>query len=176
MNITWRNIDTSGRRYNIEASNLVVGELTLFGPFLSNAHYYTSQGGIRFNKNGNTWQTRMELEKNGETVGALVFRIYKSPSLALKNGKHYTLESNLFGRNLRWVNADGNPVVSYTDPTMQSMGRGSISISDSLSREEADVLVSTGIVTRNYFTHKLAITAFFVGFALLGASKLVSLV
>jgi hypothetical protein len=175
VNITWRNIDASGRRFNFETSNLVLGELTLFGPFLSNAHYYTSQGGIRFNKNGSTsWPNRMLLEKNGETVGALVFRLYKSPSLVLKNGKHFLLECNLFGRNLRWINAEGDSVVSYTDPTMQSMGRGSISLSGTLSREEADLLISTGIVARNYFTHRLSITAFLVGFAFLSAVKLLA--
>ena len=174
MYITWRNIDTSGRRVNFEASNLVLGELTLFGPFLSNAHYYTSQGGIRFNKNGDTWPTRMLLEKNGKTVGALVFRIYRSPSLVLKNGNHFFLKCNLFGRNLRWSNDKGESVVAYKYPTMQSMGRGSISVSNTLSREEADILISTGIVARNYFTHKLSITAFLVGFAFLSAVKLLS--
>ena len=174
MDITWRNTDTSGRRFNIEASDLVLGELTLFGPFLSNAHYYTSQGGIRFNKNGDTWSRRMVLEKNGETVGALVFRIYKSPSLVFKNGNYFTLDSNLFGRNLRWKNKMGDSVVSYTDPTLQSMGRGSISVSGNLTREEVDALISTGIVARNYFIHKLSITVFLVGFSLISALKLLS--
>ncbi len=174
MDITWRNIDTSGRRFNFETANLVLGELTFFGPFLSNAHYYTSQGGIRFNKKGDTWPNRMLLEKDGETIGKIIFRLYKSPKLVLKNGKQFFLSSNLLGKNLKWINSEGEAVVSYTDPTLQSMGRGLITTSENLTREEADLLISTGLVARNYFVHKLSITAFFVGFALLTAAKLLS--
>ena len=176
MDITWRNTDTSGRRFNFEAANLVMGELTLFGPFLSDAHYYTSQGGIRYTKNNDNWPNRMLLQKNGAVVGSLVFRIYKSPSLVLQNGNHFQLDCNLFGRNLKWKNANGDSVVSYTLPTMKSMGRGSISVSNTLAKEDADILIGTGIVARNYFTHKLSISALLVGFAFLTAIKLISLV
>lgn len=174
MDITWRNIDTSGRRFNFETADLVLGELTLFGPFLSNAHYYTSQGGISFNTNGGTWTNRMLLEKNGQTIGTIIFRLYKSPTLVLKNGKQFYLNSNLLGKKLKWMNTNGEPVVSYTDPTLQSMGRGMITTSENLSRSEADLLISTGLVARNYFIHKITLTAFFVGFALLSAQKLLT--
>lgn len=174
MDITWRNTDTSGRRFNFETSNLLLGELTLFGPFLSNAHYYTSQGGIRFNKNGGGWPNRMVLEKNGQTIGTIIFRLYKSPTLVLKNGKKFFLKSNLIGRNLKWVNSRKEQVVAYTDPTLKSMGRGLITTDENLTQEESEILISTGLVARSYFIHKLSMTAFFVGFTLLSLSKLIS--
>ena len=174
MDITWRNSDTSGRRFNFESANLLVGELTLFGPFLSNAHYYTSQGGIRLNKNGGTWTNRILLEKDGRTIGTIIFRLYKSPTLILKNGKQFFLSANLLGRNLKWHNAQGETVVSYADPTLESKGKGTITTSDSLPQEEVQVLISTGLVARTYLSHKLSITAFFVGFSFLTAAKLLT--
>ncbi len=174
MDITWRNMDMSGRRFNFETCNQVLGKLTLFGPFQSSAHYFTSHGGIRFNKKGGPWPNRMELEKNGQTIGTIIFRLYKSPMLVLKNGKKFFLKSNLMGRNLKWVNSRKNPVVCYTDPTLKSMGRGLITTDEKLTQEESEILISTGLVARNYFVHKLSMTAFFVGFTLLSLSKLIS--
>jgi hypothetical protein len=152
--ITWRNADTSGRRYLFEVGEQRIGTLILSTGLSSNADYATPHGNLLFKRAG-FFDNRILLFKKGEVIGEIHNSIIGKRYLQFTSGTSYTLLSNLFGRNIKWIDSNNNAVVEYEFATLKSMGKGSIQTTESISVNDKEVLASSGLVVGKVNTYRL---------------------
>ncbi len=168
--ITWKNADLSGRRFLFEIENQEIGTLTLLTELSSNANFSTTHGNLQFKRVG-FWYNKILLKKNDVLIGEIVNRILGPAFLKLKGGNQYRLSSNLFGRNLKWLNMSGQPIAEYFYATMKSRGKGFIHTPDSLPLEEMEILMSSGFVAGRFNAYRLSIFFLLLCSALFMISK-----
>jgi len=154
--ITWKNVDTSGRKFELEQGNHSVGTLTLLSSLSSNGTFRTPEDSVKFSHLG-FWHNKLQLRRKDEVVGEIRNRLVGQTYLKLKSGKTFWLTSNLIGRNLKWLDSRGVPVVEYSMATLKSMRKGSIQASESLDKGETEILVSGGLVAGKFNVYRLGI-------------------
>jgi hypothetical protein len=159
--ITWKNSDLSGRNFDFEAGNTIVGKLTRLSELSSNATYVTDKDEIQFQRVG-FLDNKILIKKNGVYIGEIGNRLIGQTSLKLKSGQVFRLASNLVGRNLKWVDSNGLPIVEYSFATLKTMRKGSVKTSDSISIDAKEVLLSSGLIA-GWFNAQRLPTLFLFG-------------
>jgi hypothetical protein len=159
--ITWKNSDLSGRNFDFEAGNNIIGKLTRLSELSCNATYVTDKDKIQFQRVG-FLDNKILIKKNGVYIGEIGNRLIGQTSLKLKSGQVFRLASNLVGRNLKWVDSNGLPIVEYSFATLKTMRKGSIKTSDSISIDVKEVLLSSGLIA-GWFNAQRLPTLFLFG-------------
>ena len=170
--ITWKNSDLSGRTFELEIGNQLLGTLTRMSELSSNANYVTDKDRIQFQRVG-FLQNKVLLKRNGELIGEIGNRLIGQTFLKLKNGNTYWLSSNLIGRNLKWIDASGKPVVEYAFATLTSMRKGSIKTGDAIDKNEKDILISAGLIAGWFNVYRLSIKFLYMAFVFYLIVKLI---
>jgi hypothetical protein len=174
MNIvTWKNSDMSGRRFDFEIGNEIFGRLTRFSELSSNANFVTDKGIIQFQRIG-ILDNKVILKKNGEFIGEIGNRIVGQTFLKLKSGQVFILTSNLIGRNLKWTDSNGLPIVEYSFATLSTMRTGSIKTSELINDDERGILISSGLIAGWFNVQRLTTLFLFGCFFFYSIPKLVS--
>ncbi|UXE67199.1 MAG: hypothetical protein KA713_09260 [Chryseotalea sp. WA131a] len=163
--ITWKNSDLKGNTFDFEIGNQLLGTLTLLSPLSSNASFDSEKEQIRFSRVG-FWDNKVILKRNNEFVGEIGNRLVGQTFLKLKSGKTYKLSSNLIGRNLKWIDSQGVPVVEYSFATLKSMRKGFIVTSNAIDADEKDILISSGLIAGWFNAYRLTIGLLFVALIL----------
>ena len=170
--ITWKNTDRTGRRFDFEIGSQLLGRLTLFSELSSNAMFITNHDSIRFKRIG-LWENKVLVQKNDVVVGEICNRVIGQTFLTVQNGSTFSLSSNFLGRNLKWLDSRGVPVVEYSMATLRSLRKGLIRTSDSLSREEKEILLGAGLIAGRFNTYRLTFLILALAFAANMISKFI---
>lgn len=170
--VTWKNSDLSGVRFDFENNDQTFGTLTLLSELSSNANFTTDNDRLQFQRVGFR-DNKVQIKRNNELIGEIKNRIFGRTYLQLKTGRTFKLSSNLVGRNLKWLDTNGQPIVEYKMATMSSMRKGSIIISDSLTKEEKEILPSAGIVAGRFNMYRLTFGIMTIMFLIYLVGKLI---
>jgi hypothetical protein len=171
--ITWKNSDLTGRLFEFAIGNNIMGTLTRASQLSPNATFVTETDRIQFQR-VEFLENRIVIKKNGVFIGEIGYRLFGRTLLKLKSGQIFKLTSNLMGRNLKWVDSNGVPVVEYSFATLKTMRKGSIQTSDSINRDEEGILVSSGLIAGWSNVQRLSTLFLFGCLFLLIAYKLAS--
>jgi len=169
--VTWKNSDLSGVRFDFENNDQTFGTLTLLNELSSNANFITDNDRLQFIRVG-YWGNKVLIKRNNVLIGEIKNRLLGQTYLELKMGRTVKLSSNLIGRNLKWLDANGQPIVEYKMATLTSMRKGFIKIDDSLTKEEKEILLSAGLVAGRFNTYRLAFGIMMIGFLFYMMDKL----
>jgi hypothetical protein len=169
--VTWKNSDLSGVRFDFENNDQAFGTLTLLNELSSNANFTTDNDRLQFKRVG-SWDNKVLIKRNNKLIGEIKNRLLGQTYLELKMGRIFKLSSNLIGRNLKWLDANGHPIVEYKMATLTSMRKGFIKIDDSLSKEEKEILLSAGLVAGRFNTYRLTFGIMMIGFLFYMMDKL----
>lgn len=169
--VTWKNSDLSGVRFDFENSDQTFGTLTLLNELSSNANFITDNDRLQFKRVG-SWDNKVQIKRNNELIGEIKNRLLGQTYLKLKKGTTFKLSSNLIGRNLKWLDANGHPIVEYKVATLTSMRKGFIKIDDSLTKEEKEILLSAGLVAGRFNMYRLTFGIMMIGFLFYMMDKL----
>lgn len=170
--ITWKNSDLSGLRFDFENNTESLGTLTMLSELSSNASFTTDNDHLQFKRVG-YWDNKVLLKKNGHQIGEIKNRLLGQTYIELKNGKKFRLSSNLVGRNLKWMDINGRPIVEYKMATLNSMRKGFIKVGDSLTKDEKEILLSAGLIAGRFNTYRLTFGLMVIGFLLYVTDKLI---
>jgi hypothetical protein len=171
--VTWKNSDLSGVRFDFESNDQAFGTLTLLSELSSNANFTTDNDRLQFKRVGFR-DNRVQIKRNNELIAEIKNRLLGQTYLQLKNGRTFRLSSNLVGRNLKWLDTNGQPIVEYKMATMNSMRKGSILINNSLTKEEKKILPSAGLVAGRFNTYRLTFGIMMIVFLIYLIAKLIS--
>ena len=160
--LTWENSDLSGRRFVFEKDNLSAGTFTVLSEISSTARFYSGDDQITYYKN-NFWEDTVFVKKNNQLIATITRQLFGRIYLNHNREKTFQLSFNFFGRNLKWLNQDGKPVVAYQMATLKSMRKGFVQIDASLSKDEKNVLLSAGLIANRLNTSRLIVSAGIIG-------------
>ena len=169
--VTWKNLDLSGVRFDFENNDQTFGTLTLLNELSSNANFTTDNDRLQFQRVG-SWDNKVQIKRNNKLIGEIKNRLLGQTYLELKTGRTCKLSSNIIGRNLKWLDANGKPIVEYKMATLTSMRKGFIKIDDSLTKEEKEILSSAGLVAGRFNTYRLTFGIMMIGFLFYMMDKL----
>lgn len=152
--ITWKNSDFSALRFDFQSNAESLGTLTMFGELSSNACFSTEHNDFEFTRVG-YWDSKVLIKQNGHLIGEIKNRLLGQSYIQLNKGNKFRLSSNLFGRNLKWIDMKGQPIIEYKMATLNSMRKGFIKIGDSLTKNEKQILLSAGLIARTFYIYRL---------------------
>jgi hypothetical protein len=170
--ITWKNSDLSGKRFDFETNTELLGTLTVLSELSSNALFTTDNDRLQFSRVG-FLDNKVLIKKNGQLIGEIKNRLLGQTYIELKNGNKFRLSSNLFGRNLKWLGAKGEPIIEYKMATMNSMRKGFIKVGDSSTNDDKEILLSAGLIAGRFNAYRLTFGIMTLGLLLYAASKII---
>ncbi len=170
--ITWKNSDLSGLRFDFETNTESLGTLTILSEFSSNASFTTDSDRLQFHRVG-FWDNKVLIKKNGHLIGEIKNRLLGQTYIELNNINRFRLSSNLIGRNLKWLRANGQPIIEYKMATLNSMRKGFIKVGDSLTKDEKEILLSAGLIAGRFNTYRLIFGTMVFAFLLYMVDKLI---
>jgi hypothetical protein len=170
--ITWKNSDLSGLRFDFENNTEPLGTLTMLSELSSNGSFTTDNNHLQFKRVGYL-DNKVIIKKNGQLIGEIKNRLLGQTYIELENGNKFRLSSNLVGRNLKWMDINGQPIVEYKMATLNSMRKGFIKVGDSLTKDEKEILLSAGLIAGRFNTYRLTFGLMVIGFMLYLTNKLI---
>lgn len=166
--LIWENSDLSGRRFEFAKDNLSAGSFIILSEISSTARFNSGGDQITYYKN-NFWEDTVFIKKNNQLIGTITRQLFGRIYLNLNRERIFQLSTNFFGRNLKWLNQDGKPVVAYQMATLKSMRKGFVYMDDSLSKDEKEVLLSAGLIASRLKTVRLIVSSVIIGWVVVSA-------
>ena len=152
----WRHTDWFAKNFIFTIGQEIIGQLTFNSSWNFNAVYNDNETKLTFAQKS-VWTKDVRITKDGKAIGEIEFKLFGIQTLKLVSGERFTLSSNFWGRDVHWKNDTGEPIVKYQQATMSSMGKGLISLKDSLTTETQKVLISSGLFIRQLMHKRIAL-------------------
>jgi hypothetical protein len=167
--LNWRHTDWNARTFVFSLGKEIIGQLKFHSPWSFNAVYTDKETKLKFSQK-NSWYGKIRITRDQKPVGEIDSGLFGKQILKLATGEKYELVSNFWGRDVQWKNSKGEMIINYKQATMSSMGKGTISLADSLTIELEKLLVSSGLFVRQLVIKRVAVlVAIFV--PILAASR-----
>ncbi|MGE0772874.1 MAG: hypothetical protein AB7K37_14255 [Cyclobacteriaceae bacterium] len=155
--LNWKHTDWSARNFIFSIGQEIVGQLTFYSAWNYNAVYTDKETKLTFVQKS-AWNRNVVIKREGETIGEIDFQFFGNQTLKLASGACFTLSTNAWGRNVQWKASDGQTVVKYQQATLSSMGKGVISLADSLALDTEKLLICSGLFVRQLIHKRVALT------------------
>jgi len=138
-----------------------IGELSFYGSWHFNAVYTDRETHLKFARKS-FWDNDIRITQGGQIMGTLHKLFFGQQVLTLPSGERFTLSTSFWEQEVYWRNENGNTVIRYQQATMSSMGKGSISVQDTLPMDTQRVLMAGGLFARHLRRKKASLlVAFF---------------
>jgi hypothetical protein len=168
--LNWRHTDWNARNFIFSIGQEIIGQLTFNSSWNFNAVYTDKETKLKFSQKS-FWDRDVLITKDGKLIGEIKNDFFLgTQTLKLPTGETFILSSNVWGRNVNWKNEKGETIVKYQQATMSSMGKGLISLNDSLTIETEKLLVSSGLFARQLL-HKRVVLIVVIMIPILAASR-----
>lgn len=154
--LNWRHTDWNARNFIFSIGQEIIGQLTFHSPWNYNAIYTDKEAEIKFVQKS-FWDRDAIITKDGETVGEISFGLFGIQTLKVVTGESYTLSTNFWEQEVYWKTEKGETIVKYKQATMSSMGKGLISLMDSLTIDTEKLLISAGLFARQVRRKRIAL-------------------
>ena len=159
--LNWRHTDWNARNFVFSIGQEIVGQLTFNNSWNFNAVYTDKETNLKFSQKS-FWDNDVVITRDGKFVGEIKHDFFFGrQTLKLATGVTFKLSSNFWGRNVYWQNETGEAIIKYQQATMSSMGKGLISLSNSLTIETEELLISSGLFARQMMQKRIALTVVF---------------
>jgi len=145
--LNWRHTDWNARNFIFSIGQEIIGQLTFNSYWNSNAVYTDKEANLKFTQKS-FWDRDVKITKDGKTIGEIDFGLFGTQSLKFVTGERFTLSSSFWEQEVYWKNEQGETIIKYQQATMSSMGKGLISLKDSLTVETEKLLIGSGIFVR----------------------------
>jgi hypothetical protein len=145
--LNWKRTDWNARNFILLVGQEIIGHLTFNNFWDFNAEYIEKETKLKFLKKS-FWDRDVLITKDGKVVGEIDFGLFRPTSLKLTTGERFTLSSDFWEQEVYWKNEQGETIIKYQQATMSSMGKGTISLNDSLIVEIEKLLICSGIFAR----------------------------
>lgn len=167
--LNWRHTDWSARNFIFSIGQEIIGQLTFNSSWNFNAVYTDKETKLKFAQKS-FWDRDVLITTDGKAIGEIDFRLFGTQTLKLETGERFTLSSNFWGQEVNWKNEKGETIIKYQQATMSSMGKGLISLKDSLTFETEKLLISSGLFARQAM-HKRIVLMIVIMIPVLAASR-----
>jgi hypothetical protein len=145
--LNWRHTDWSARNFIFSVGQEIIGQLTFNSYWNSNAVYTDKDTNLKFAQKS-FWDGDVLVTKDGKAVAKIDFGLLGTQTLQLLSGEKFTLSTSFWEQEVYWKNAEGKTIIKYQQATMSSMGKGLISLNESVTIEMEKLLVGSGIFAR----------------------------
>jgi hypothetical protein len=156
--LNWRHTDWNARNFIFTIGQEIIGQLTFSSYLNFNAVYTDKETNLKFAQKS-FWDRDAIITKDGETVGEINFGLFATQTLKLVTGERFSLSTSFWEQEVYWKNEKGETIVKYQQATMSSMGKGLISLKDSLTIEVEKLLISSGLFARQVRHKRLILVA-----------------
>ncbi len=167
--LNWRHTDWNARNFIFSIGQEILGQLTFNSYWNFNAVYTDKQTNLEFTQKS-FWDRDTIITKDGETVGEINFGLFATQTLKLVTGEKFTLSTSFWEQEAYWKTEKEDTIIKYQQATMSSMGKGLISLQDSMTFETEKLLISSGLYARQA-RHKRTILLIAIMIPLLAASR-----
>lgn len=167
--INWRHTDWNARNFIFSIGQEIIGQLTFRSSWNFNAVYTDKETKLRFARKS-FWDKNVFITKDEKTIGEIDFGFFGNQTLKLVTGERFTLSSNFWEQEVNWKTEKGETIIKYQQATMSSMGKGLISLKDSLTIETEKLLISSGLFARQ-LRHKRVVLIVVIMIPILAASR-----
>jgi len=154
--LNWRRANWLARNFILSIGQETIGQLTFNNSWNFNAVYTDKETNLKFARKS-FWDSDVLITKDEKAIGEINFGLWGTQTLKLATGEKFTLSSNFWGQVVTWKNENGETIVKYQQATMSSMGKGLISLMDSLAIEKEKLLVSSGLFARQLMHRRIAV-------------------
>jgi hypothetical protein len=145
--LNWRHTDWNTRNFIFSIGQEIIGQLTFNGFWNFNAVYTDKETNLKFSQKS-FWDRDVQITKDGKAVGEIAFGLFGIQTLKLLTGEKFTLSTSFWEQEVYWKNENGDTIINYQQATMSSMGKGLITLKDSLTFEMEKLLISSGLFAR----------------------------
>jgi hypothetical protein len=167
--LNWRHTDWNARNFISSIGQEIIGQLTFNSYWNFNAVYTDNDTNLKFSQKS-FWDMDAIISKDGETVGEINFGLFATQTLKLVTGERFTLSTSFWEQEAYWKTENGETIVKYQQATMSSMGKGLISLNDSLTIDKEKLLISGGLFARQV-RHKRIVLFIVIMIPILAASR-----
>jgi len=167
--LNWRHTGWNARNFIFSIGQEIIGQLTFNSYWNFNAVYTDKDMNLKFNQKS-FWDRDAVITKDGVAIGEINFGLFATQTLKLVTGERFTLSTSFWEQEVFWKNEKGETIVKYQQATMSSMGKGLISLKDSLTIETEKLLISSGLFARQ-IRHKRAALIVVIMIPILAASR-----
>ena len=167
--LNWRHTDWNVRNFIFSIGQEIIGQLTFNSYWNFNAVYTDNDTNLKFSQKS-FWDMDAIISKDGETVGEINFGLFATQTLKLVTGERFTLSTSFWEQEAYWKTENGETIVKYQQATMSSMGKGLISLNDSLTIDKEKLLISGGLFARQV-RHKRIVLFIVIMIPILAASR-----
>ena len=150
----WTLKDMTARTFLIGFNKESVGQLSFNDMWTFNASYETGSSAIRFVETG-FFRQRLSVKRQQKEIGTIDLKFFGTTTFTLEDRRVFTLTTNIFGRNMKWKNAQGDIVVELNQPTLRDLGRGTILTDARLDKEATDLLSASGLYINNLTSKRI---------------------
>ena len=154
LTFDWRLKDMTARTFLIGFNKEPVGQLSFNDMWTFNASYETGSSAIRFVETG-FFRQRLSVKRQQKEIGTIDLKFFGTTTFTLEDRRVFTLTTNIFGRNMKWKNAQGDIVVELNQPTLRDLGRGTILTDARLDKEATDLLSASGLYISNLTSKRI---------------------
>lgn len=155
--LNWRYTDWWSNTVAFSFGRETIGQLSFSSYWNFKAVYSDKENKFVFSQKS-FWDTKVLIRKNERVIGEIDGGFFVKPTLKLLTGEKFEFVSNFWGKNNKWKNHRGEVVIRYTQATMSSMGKGTINLSDSLTTDLENLLVSSGLFIRHLIVKTVVLT------------------
>ncbi len=167
--LNWRHTDWNARNFIFSIGQEIIGQLTFNSYWNFNAAYTDKDTNLKFSQKS-FWDRDAIISKDGETVGEINFGLFATQTLKLVTGERFTLSTSFWEQEAYWKTENGETIIKYQQATMSSMGKGLISLNDSLTIDKEKLLISGGLFARQV-RHKRIVLFIAIMIPILAASR-----
>ena len=145
--LNWRHTDWFGKNFIFSIGQEIIGQLTFCSSWNFNAVYTDKETNLKFAQKS-FWDRDVLITKDGNVVGEIDFGLFGTQTLKLATGERFALSTSFWEQEVYWKNEQGEIIIKYQQATMSSMGKGLISLNDSMTIETEKLLIGSGIFAR----------------------------
>ena len=156
--LNWRHTDWNARNFIFSIGQEIIGQLTFSSYWNFNAVYTDKETNLKFAQKS-FWDRDATITKDGETIGEINFGLFATQTLKLATGEKFTLSSSFWEQEAYWKTDKGETIIKYQQATMSSMGKGLISLNDTLTIDKEKLLISSGLFARQARHKRLILVA-----------------
>lgn len=167
--LNWRHTDWNARNFMFSIGQEIIGQLTFSSYWNFNAVYTDKDTKLKFTQKS-FWDRDAIITKDRKTVGEINFGLFATQTLKLVTGERFTLSTSFWEQEAYWKTENGETIIKYQQATMSSMGKGLISLNDSLTIDIEKLLVSGGLFARQV-RHKRIVLFIAIMIPILAASR-----
>ena len=153
--LNWRHTDWLGKNFIFSIGQEIIGQLT-FNSWNMNAVYTDRDTTIKFVKKS-FWSQDVFVTSDDKVVGEISFNLFKRQTLKMASGEKYILSTSFWEQEVYWKTEHGETIIKYRQATMSSMGKGLVSLKDTLSIETEKLLICSGLFTRQLIRKRLVL-------------------